>query len=259
MKSFQDFAFPLKIGHTWFCSICTGVSCRRSSLQLFWTVSISLLLVTILGAMFLTSVLTAHITIVRGTLSVQHARNTVRAQCGTYASHFVAGTYVEGISLAICNRHLLIYIYWINNVIRAVFFSKFERLFQKNMYNSIIQTIAHLKLWLFPIFLAICEFHPKRTAPAWPPRMDQANFWYSVLMWTVFMWGHSASIGTNGSQNGQGLGYKAGGVKLPIHCFPIVLNRDSNMGPSVVMMENYCLLLSSKVGSYHLSTAFSQS
>ena len=26
------------------------------------------------------------------------------------------------------------------------FFSKFERLFKKNMYNSIIQSIAHLKL-----------------------------------------------------------------------------------------------------------------
>ena len=36
--------------------------------------------------------------------------------------------------------------YWIYNLIRAVFFSKFERLFKKNMYNSIIQSIAHLKL-----------------------------------------------------------------------------------------------------------------
>ena len=42
------------------------------------------------------------------------------------------------------------------------FFSKFERSFKKNMYNSIIQSIAHLKLWLFPIFLAICGFHPKK-------------------------------------------------------------------------------------------------
>ena len=38
------------------------------------------------------------------------ARNTVRAQCGTYASHFVAGTYVGSICLALCNRHLFIYI-----------------------------------------------------------------------------------------------------------------------------------------------------
>ena len=36
--------------------------------------------------------------------------------------------------------------YWIYNLIRAFFFSKFERLFKKNMYNSIIQSIAHLKL-----------------------------------------------------------------------------------------------------------------
>ena len=113
------------------------------------------------------------------------------------------------------------------------------------MYNSIIQSIAHLKLWLFPIFLAICGFHPKRTAPAWRPRTNQANFWYPVLMWTVFQWRRSASTGTNGSQEGQGLGYKAGGEKLPIHCFPkfqIVLNRNSNMGLSVVMMENYYLV-----------------
>ena len=110
--------------------------------------------------------------------------------------------------------------YWIYNLIRAIFFSKFERLFKKNMFNSIIPSIAHLKLWLFTIFLAICGFHPKRTAPARRPRMNQANFWYSVLMWTVFQWGRSASTGTNGSQKGQGLGYKAGGVKLPIHCFP---------------------------------------
>ena len=38
--------------------------------------------------------------------------------------------------------------YWIYNLIRAVFFSKFERLFMKKMYNSIIQGIAHLKLWI---------------------------------------------------------------------------------------------------------------
>ena len=30
----------------------------------------------------------------------------------------------------------------------------------------------------------------------------------------------SATTGSNGSQKGQGLGYKAGEVKLPIHCFP---------------------------------------
>ena len=36
--------------------------------------------------------------------------------------------------------------YWIYNLICVVFFSKFELLFKKNMYNSIIQSIAHLKL-----------------------------------------------------------------------------------------------------------------
>ena len=111
-------------------------------------------------------------------------------------------------------------IYWIYNLIRAVLFSKFERLFKKNVYNIIIQSIAHLKIWLLPIFLAICGFHPKGTAPAWRAKMNQANFWYPVLMWTVFQSGRSASTGTNGSQKGQGLGYKAGGVKLPIHRFP---------------------------------------
>ena len=109
--------------------------------------------------------------------------------------------------------------YWIYNLIRAVFL-QFERLFKKNIYNSITQSIAHLKLWLFPIFLTICGFYPKITAPAWRPRMNQANFWYPVLMWTVLQWGRSASTGTNGNQKGQGLGYKAGGVRLPIHCFP---------------------------------------
>ena len=51
------------------------------------------------------------ITIVRGTLPAEHARNTVRAQCGTYASLFVAVTYVGGICLALCNRHLFILVY----------------------------------------------------------------------------------------------------------------------------------------------------
>ena len=111
------------------------------------------------------------------------------------------------------------------------------------MYNSIIGSIARLKLCLFSIFLAICGFHPKRTAPAWRQRMNQANFWYPVLMYTVFQWGRSASTGTNGSQKGQGLSYKAGGVKLPIHCFQIVPNRNSIMGPSVVMTENHTLLI----------------
>ena len=41
---------------------------------------------------------------------------------------------------------LIVHNYWIYNLIRAAFFTKFERLFKKNMYNSIIQSIAHLKL-----------------------------------------------------------------------------------------------------------------
>ena len=36
--------------------------------------------------------------------------------------------------------------YCINNLIRAVFCTKFERLFKKKMYNSIIHIIVHLKL-----------------------------------------------------------------------------------------------------------------
>ena len=65
------------------------------------------------------------ITIVRGTLPAQHVRNTVRAQCGTYASHFAAGTYVGGICLALCNRHLFIYIYILNIIdIRPFFDNK---------------------------------------------------------------------------------------------------------------------------------------
>ena len=71
--------------------------------------------------------------------------------------------------------------YWIYNWIRAVFFQKFERLFKKNMYNSIIQSISHLKIWLFPIFLAICGFHPKRTAPGggqeWIKPIFDTLFW----------------------------------------------------------------------------------
>ena len=81
-----------------------------------------------------------------------------------------------------------------------LFFLNLNAYLRKNVYSSIIQSIAHLKLWLFPMFLAICGFHPKRTAPAWRPRMNQANFWYPVLRWTVFQWGRSASTGTNGSQ-----------------------------------------------------------
>ena len=54
------------------------------------------------------------------------------------------------------------------------FFSKFERLFKKKIYNSIIQSIAHLELWLFPIFLAICGFHAKRT---W----GRASSWWEII------------------------------------------------------------------------------
>ena len=131
------------------------------------------------------------------------------------------------------NIHIL-WIYWVYNLTRAVFSSKIERLFKKNMYNSIIQSIAHLKLWLFPIFLAICGFHPKRTAPAWRPRMNQANFWYPVLMWTVFQWGRSASIGINGSRTGKGLGYNTGGIWLAIRRSPY------NFWPVESDMAEYC-------------------
>ena len=124
------------------------------------------------------------------------------------------------------------------------YFSKFERLFKKNIYNSIIQFIAHLKLWLFPIFLEICRFHPKRTTPAWWPKMNQAKFWYPVLMWTVFQWGRSASTGRNGSQKGQGLGYKAGGVKRHIHMMVenVLLFRFHKIG--ILCFSFHFLLLS---------------
>lgn len=50
------------------------------------------------------------------------------------------------------------------------------------MYKSIIQNIARLKLQLYSIFLAICEFHSERIAPAWRTKIIQPNFGYPVLM-----------------------------------------------------------------------------
>ena len=52
-------------------------------------------------------------------------------------------------SIAFFSQYRIIFIYsiyWIYNFIRAIFFLKFEHLFEKNMYNSIIQSIAHLEL-----------------------------------------------------------------------------------------------------------------
>lgn len=93
-------------------------------------------------------------------------------------------------------------IYCVNNYIRTVFFSKFECLFKKNMYHSIIQSIVHLTLQHFPIFSDNLRILPIRTASAWWARMNQANYWYAVLMWIIFKWGRSASSVTNGSHKG---------------------------------------------------------
>lgn len=58
---------------------------------------------------------------------------------------------------------------------------------------------------------------------------------------TLFQCERPDTTGTNGNQEGQGLGYKAGESKLPYRSFPNSFNRCCKMRPSVVMMENDCL------------------
>ena len=102
---------------------------------------------------------------------------------------------------SISSQRYIFQFYWIYNLIRVVFFQNWKMNFSmKKMYNSIIQSIAHQKN---------CASLAAKNE----------SIWFN-LMWTVFQWGRSASTWANGSQKGQGLGYKAGGVKLPIHCFP---------------------------------------
>lgn len=91
-----------------------------------------------------------------------------------------------------------------------------------------IQSIVHQKLQLLPILLAIHGIRPKRTALAWRPRMNWANFWYLGLKRSVLRTGHSASIETSGSQKAPSLGG--------------VFNGLSNMWPTVVMTKNYGLI-----------------
>lgn len=102
--------------------------------------------------------------------------------------------------LKLCLRDfLLLCVYYIGSITMFVhFFCLFERLFKKNKFGII----------------------PKGIVPAWRPRVNQTNFWYSVLIWTVFQWTCFASTRINGCQKGKGLGYEAGEVKLPTHCFP---------------------------------------
>ena len=56
------------------------------------------------------------------------------------------------------NTFYFIFVNYIGSITQFVrFFSKFERLFKKKMYNSIIQSIVHLTLWLFPFFWQIVD------------------------------------------------------------------------------------------------------
>ena len=50
---------------------------------------------------------------------------------------------------------------------------------------------AHLKLWLFLIFLAICGFHPKITAPAW---QLYASLGLSKCFWNNLSSGFSSMV-----------------------------------------------------------------
>ena len=86
--------------------------------------------------------------------------------------------------------------YWIYNLIRAFFFQNLN-IYLRKTCSIVLFKVLPIWSYDFPIFLAICGFRPKITAPAWRPRMNQVNFWYSVRMRTVFHWGLSASTGTN--------------------------------------------------------------
>lgn len=72
---------------------------------------------------------------------------------------------------------------------------------QRPLVYSITRSSLGLKLYCDS---AICGLHQELPKVI----MNQSNFWYHLLMWTVYQWGCFASTGTNGIQKGHILGSK---------------------------------------------------
>lgn len=54
-------------------------------------------------------------------------------------------------------------------------FSKFERVFKKNVHKIVVQSIAQLKLYNLLSFWKLVDSTPKRTASAWRKKINQSK------------------------------------------------------------------------------------
>lgn len=69
---------------------------------------------------------------------------------------------------------------------------------------------------------------------AWRSRMSQANFWYAVLMWTIFQYGRTEV------REGKAWVIRRVRLNFLAAVFQTLFSRYCNMRPSVAMLENYC-------------------
>ena len=141
----------------------------------------------------------------------------------------------------ILNHRLIRSIYWIYNLIRAFFFRNLNVYLRKTCTIVLFKVLPIWSYDIFPYFWQFVDSIPKEL------RQLGGQEWIKPVFDTLFWCEPYSSVGVlhrpeqNLVRRGKVWAIRRVGWNFPSTVFQIVLNRNSDMGPSVVMMENYCV------------------
>ena len=132
--------------------------------------------------------------------------------------------------------------YWIYNLISAVFFQNLDVYLRKTCTIALFKILHTWSYDFFPSFWQFVDSIPKE------PRRLGGQEWIKPIFDTLF-WCEpysSESVLHRPKQmvarRGKVWAIRWVGKNFPSTVFQIVLNQNSSMGLSVVMIENYCLV-----------------
>ena len=132
--------------------------------------------------------------------------------------------------------------YWIYNLIRVVLFQNLNVYLRKTCTIVLFKLLPIWSYDFFPSFWQFLDSIPKKL------RRFGSQEWIKPIFVTLFWCEPYSSKGVLHRpeqmvvRRGKVWTIKRVGLNLPSTVFQIVLNRNSNMGPSVVIMENYRLV-----------------
>ena len=135
-----------------------------------------------------------------------------------------------------------VYCYWIYNLMCAVFFQNLN-VYLRKTYTIVLFKV--LPIWIydfFPYFWQFVDSIPKELrrlgGQEWIKSIFDFLFWCEPYYSEGVLHRQEQMV----VRRGKVWAIRWVGSNFPSTVFQIVLNRNSNMGPSVFMMENYCLV-----------------